>query len=180
MDDLCEQPPHIKNYIANNAALMLLSGSPLALQFKNWLVLSDAHERLMKESGNVVNKTTQKFFSYMTQRNIYSFYVFRCNFFFCISCLQHEWFFFFKHTAFSELVGKVQGLLYLHRTPHFLSLPSFKRNTNFIWREKDHTRPHVVYFGLIIHMLQAAKRGRECFPLSSKSTIPSKQWLSLL
>lgn len=156
---------------------MLLSGGPLTLQFKNWLVLSDAGALKCSWKCQEMFQVRLHKILQLCDSNIYSFYVFRCNFF-CISHLQQEWFFFFKHTACTELVGKAQGLLYLCRTPHFLSLPSFKWNTNLIW--KDHTRPHVVYFGQIIHMLQAAKRGRESFPLSSKSTVPSKQWLSLL
>lgn len=159
MDDLCEQP-HIKNYIANNAAVTLPSRAPLTLQFKNLLVLSD--------SGAL--KCSWKS-QEMTQRNIYSFYVFFVAF---PVCNRND--FFLETRCISRACWESTRSLYLHRTPHLLSLPGFKWNTNLIW--KDHTRPHVVYFGLIIHMLLAAKRGREHFSLSPKSTIPSKQWLS--
>lgn len=77
---------------------------------------------LMKESGNVVNTVTEKLFSYVTQRNIHSFYVFKCIFLHFPSATGIILFL----TAFPELVGKAQGLLYLCRTPRFLSLPSFK------------------------------------------------------
>lgn len=153
-----------RTIFANNTAVMLLSGTPLTFQFKNWLLLSDSHWNAHERVRKCCKYGYAKFFSYMTQRNIYSFYVFRWGFF-CISHLQEEWFFFSSNTLhFQSLLGKHRVSCICAELPtscHFLVSSEIPAS----YEDKKTTQDHTLFtLGWLFTCYKQPREEESVFP----------------